>query len=108
MSKFAVFGLLTVASVLSLFAGSVLLNNDANAVADGANRTRAINAAVVDIEEITNDFLRSNGALEGLSEKYSTKRQALQTLERTIRNMEQDSAVYPKNDPRYIDLKTQI
>ena len=66
------------------------------------------NIATVDIEAVTNDFLKERGDLERLANKYAGETRALEVLRDTIESMNQESEVYPKDDPKYYQMKTQV
>lgn len=69
---------------------------------------RAGNIAVVNIEEITNDWMRRTGAAEKIEQKYLTQRRGLESLRSVIESMDQESQIHPQQSQRYVDLRAQI
>lgn len=106
MSKFSVI-VLTVAT-LSMFIGFELCGLSSDVQADRGASLRAPTMAVVDIQDVTNDFLRNSGQLDTLREKESQQRNLLGILGGEINALKTNLEIYPEEDPKYVEAQKEI
>ena len=106
VSKFSVV-LLTVATV-ALLVGFELCGLSSDAAAEAGRELRAPKIAVVNIEDVTNDFLRNSGQLDNLREKESQQRNLLGILSGEIQALKSQLEIYPEEDPQYIEAQKEI
>lgn len=108
MTRAARFILLAAFFAVVSFAGSVLGNRvDASDGEPGA-LYRAGNIAVVNIEDITNDWLRRTGSAEDIEQKYLGARRTVEQIRSMIESMEQESQIYDPTEKKYVELRAQI
>ena len=69
---------------------------------------RAPNVAVVDIEKVINDYLKSTGDMDRVRAKYASDRRALDVIRDTIDSMTQEASIYPQDSEEYLNISTQI
>ncbi|MFT7617001.1 MAG: Skp family chaperone for outer membrane protein [Planctomycetota bacterium] len=95
-------------AMLSLFVGFELCGLSSSATADRGQSLRAPKTAVVDIQAITNDFLRNSGQLDALREKEGQQRNLLQILRGEIDAQKTNLEIYPEEDPKFVEAQMII
>ena len=99
---------LTLAAIAAFAAASWHLAPTLEGAPGDAYFVRNTKVGVVNIEAVTNDYLRHTGSIETSKNKFLTEQRALDVLRETIQSMDQESEVFPKDSPRYLELRTQI
>ncbi len=95
-------------ATLSLFIGSELFSSSDPVQADRGLGLRAPKYAVVDIQEITNDYLRNSGQLDNLREREAQQRNVLNILRQEITAQKTNLEIYPPEDDKYVDAQVII
>lgn len=76
--------------------------------ADSSFKIDPAKVAVIDIEQITNDFLEAKGSLDSMREKFARKRRSLDEQRQTLRDMQSEAEVYVVGSERRLEIEKQI
>lgn len=97
-----------IVAALSLLLGFELCGGTNLVSADRGASNRAPKSAVVDIQAITNDFLRNSGDLDNLRETQGQERNLLAILGNEIEAQKSNLDIYPPEDANYLKAQTTI
>lgn len=108
MSKSVFSVALLIVAALSLVIGFELCGLSESVQAGRGQERRAPKTATVDIQAITNDYLRDSGQLDNLREKESQQRNLLGILRGEIDALKTNLEIYPEEDPKFIEAQKEI
>ncbi len=108
MSKTTFSVTLVIIAALSLLLGLELSGGSSLVSADRGASVRAPKTAVVDIQAITNDYLRTSGGLDNLRESEGQERNLLAILRNEIEAQKTNLDIYPPESQNYLKAQTAI
>ncbi len=108
MSKTTFSVTLVIIAALSLLLGLELSGGSSLVSADRGASVRAPKTAVVDIQAITNDYLRNSGDLDNLRETQGQERNLLAILRNEIEAQKTNLDIYPPESQNYLKAQTTI